>query len=173
MYNGVASDSFQKGENKLSSIVLYNTLFNHLSKTDINTSYAIPTQSGYYFCTTSANVTSPKHSPDELIVQLLHWVDGIPMSSNKSLTKNDFIDAGLYLGSLCTHLDTFISAQNDSFVEHWKSNFHAWDMRHVTNVRKFIKYINTAEKQQMVVDIINEYEECISIVVEVREVVVM
>jgi len=162
VYNGVASDSFQKGQNKLSSIVLYNTLFDHLSNTnDINTSYAIPTQSGNYFCTTSANVTSSKHSPYDLIVQLLHWVDGIPMSSNKSLTKTDFMDAGLYLGTLCTHLDTFMSQQNESFIQHWKGNFHAWDMRYVTNVRKFIKYIDTEKKQQMVMDVIDEYEECI------------
>jgi Ser/Thr protein kinase RdoA (MazF antagonist) len=116
VHNGVESKDFielhKKGEYSKSVIHLQNAIMDHLNKNGISTSKPKETLEGPLPTPASIQslpVSSSDHSPCDLVVRLLGWVEGTPMSSAKLLPLESLADAGRFLGRMSktlSELDT-------------------------------------------------------------------
>jgi len=100
-------------------------------------------------------VVSSDHSPRLLVVRLLKWVEGVPMSSMASLSPKVLAEAGMYLGKTCVALDQLHDESNPELGE-W---FHAWDGKQTKEVRNFLSCIEDSARREMIDQIIKQFEE--------------
>lgn len=130
VHNGVESrDYLEKHDASTSVIDLQNAIFSHLCSKHVTTSVPIPPSANdaAFVSAHVLPVVSSDHSPSKLILRLLSWVPGVPMSSvpSCSLTAESLAEAGAYLGRLRSALDE-LGTSNESAVQASK-RYHVWD----------------------------------------------
>lgn len=132
-------------------------------------------------------VISPVHSPCRLVVRLLTWVPGRPMSSIRILPLEAIADAGRFLGRMDLALDTMTSRQasqselssensdllhldenswsahlNDTSILEASRRFHQWDGKNFSSVRKYVKYIRDDKRRNMIETIMDAFDNQIA-----------
>jgi Ser/Thr protein kinase RdoA (MazF antagonist) len=129
VHNGVESKDFielhGKGEYEKSVIHFQNSVMEHLNKRGITTNAPQSTICGTFptpACVHRLPVQSDDHSPCDLVVRLLGWVEGIPMSSVKILPIESLADAGRFLGRMSEVLKEL-----DTTTLLAAKRFHQWD----------------------------------------------
>lgn len=160
VHNGVESIDFmelhKKGEYSKSIIHLQNAIMDHLNKNGINTSKPKQTLEGQLPTPASIQslpVASSEHSPCDLVVRLLGWVDGTPMSSAKLLPLESLADAGRFLGRMSqvlSELDTteLVAAKR----------FHQWDGKNTMGVKDFVGYIQDPRRKALVESVLEAFQ---------------
>mmetsp|Transcript_9183 Transcript_9183/g.13346 ORF Transcript_9183/g.13346 Transcript_9183/m.13346 type:complete len:650 (+) Transcript_9183:48-1997(+) len=174
VHNGVESDDYLKSrsggkEDKIgdSVIDLKNLIFRQLSDSECGTtsSYPIPVKNtsnisshsisvevGDDVSVHSLPVISAEHSPRPLVVQVLKWVEGSPMSSASAIAIETIAEAGAYLGRMCRTLDS--TPPNNA-----SKRFHLWDGKNTTGLLKFVSYIKDDKRRALVESIIAAFKE--------------
>lgn len=167
--NGVESMKYMKNPTN-SAIYLQNEIFKQLDKHGLSSSLPIPPVveekvqdisgdefPGVDFSTVSIHtlpVLSEDHSPRKLIVRLLKWVDGSTMSDAKTMSIETLVEGGIFLGKMDVALDALeVSSSN---LGEW---YHAWDQKHVSDLRPYLKYITLDRHRSMVESIICRFEQ--------------
>ena len=105
----------------------------------------------------SLPVLSSAHSPQTLVVRLLRWVEGSPISSISSLSIETLAEAGYFLGKTCHALD--ILANEPSTHEGIGNWYHAWDGKQTSDLRKYLYCITNEKRRKMVEQVITRFEE--------------
>ena len=184
VHNGVESDAYINSKKTVDSssgshIELMKKIFTHLNQPQFQVKTSLPVPP----CSSSGksqqqqqqddddeeeeeeesssihklSVVSKDHSPRELVVTLLEYVPGIPLSNCPSVCVETIADAGRYLGRVCTALDD-LAATDDRAVAMSK-RFHAWDGQHTPNIQKFLPYIEHSKRRQMVQNVIDTFTQ--------------
>ena len=160
IHNGVESKDFielhKKGESSKSVIHLQNAIMEHLNNNGINTSK--PTKAPNSQLPTPASieslpVASSDHSPCELVVRLLGWVGGTPMSSAKMLPLETLADAGRFLG----RMDQKLSELDTSELVAAK-RFHQWDGKNTMGLKDFVGYIQDPRRKALVESVLEAFQ---------------
>jgi len=89
--------------------------------------------------------------PQDLVLRLLSWVPGRPMSSVPFLPMESLVDAGRFLGKLDAKLDEM----GDYTAAH---RHHAWDGKNTLELRGYTKYIADERRRGMVESILNAFQ---------------
>ena len=88
---------------------------------------------------------------NKLAVRLLRWVEGETMVST-GVCHPDFLKkVGTYLGGVTEKLSNF-----DHIGAH---RCHLWDLQNFSNIRSFVKYIKSKERQNLILSIIDAFEQ--------------
>lgn len=160
VHNGVESndflDHYRRGEYQKSVIHFQNSVMEHLNKRGVATNAPQPTICGTYptpACTQSLPVESEDHSPCELVVRLLAWVEGIPMSSVKLLPIESLADAGRFLGRMSEVL-----RELDTTTLHAAKRFHQWDGKNTMGIKDFVGYIQDTRRRSMVTSVLEAFQ---------------
>jgi Ser/Thr protein kinase RdoA (MazF antagonist) len=160
VHNGVESRDFielnEKGEYKKSVIHLQNTIMEHLNKNGITTSIPespIEKDLPIPAAIRSLPVASSEHSTRELVVRLLGWVDGTPMSSAKILPLEALADAGRFLGRMSQKLRDL-----DTDVLAAAKRFHQWDGKHTMGLKNFVRHIPDPRRQALVESVLAAFQ---------------
>ena len=165
VYNGVESAAYircnDNNIDQLSSIHLHAFIFDHLnqSKFGVKTSSPLPIpgkDSAPHVSVHSLPVTSKKHSPAKLMLQVLNWVEGSTMSSSPVLPIETLADAGRYLGKVCIALDDLTSSNENARKA--ANRYHAWDGQHTMDLRKFVHCIDNIERRNLVLSVLDSFE---------------
>jgi hypothetical protein len=172
VYNGVESqkyiqcseDKFDNTSRPLSSIHLYSQIWNHLNqpKYAIKTSSPVPipnhsaTIKHPHVSVRSLPVTSSEHSPCNLVLQLLEWVEGTTMASAKSIQIESLLDAGQYLGQVCIALDDL--SKTDETATKTANRYHAWDGKNTLDLQSFVKYIDNSDRRAIVQSVLDSFK---------------
>ena len=111
VYEAAGNDYHRKGH--ASSVIhLQNAIIQALAQNDIPTSAVIPPNSSSNnpspVLVETLPVKSEEHSPTPLVVKLMQWLPGRPMSSVKLLPLEALADAGRMLGRVDVALDTLL-----------------------------------------------------------------
>eukprot|EP00978_Attheya_sp_CCMP212_P012184 scaffold30323_cov30-Attheya_sp.AAC.1 len=101
----------------------------------------------------SLPVHSAADSPCRLVVWLMRWIPGNPMSSSNYLSMETLVHAGRYLGKTALGLDALAPDQ----VQYGK-RYHAWDGKHTLDLKPFICYVQGEERQNMVRSVLDAFE---------------
>ena len=160
VHNGVESlDYIQKQATSTSVIDLQNAIFAHLSEKQVKTSVPVPPVcgGGSVVSLHDLPVVSAAHSPSKLVLRLLSWVPGVPMSSVPSLTAETLAEAGVYLGKLRSALDE-LSATHKSAVQASK-RYHAWDGQNTLDLHNFTKYIADDDRRALVTSVLDAFRD--------------
>ena len=161
VHNGVESRDFielcKKGDYKKSVIHLQNSIMDHLNKNGISTSSPqFPIEKGDFptpAAIRSLPVASSDHSPCELVVRLLGWVDGTPMSSAKILPLEALADAGRFLGRMSLKLSEL---DTDELAA--AKRFHQWDGKHTMGLKDYVGYIEDPRRKAMVESVVAAFQ---------------
>ena len=160
IHNGVESKDFIEqwraqdlDYDSCSSVIhLQNNIMLHLNakgiptnQPQLNSAYDMPAH------VQGLTVVSKEHSPCDLVVRLLSWMDGTAMCSIQVLPLECLADAGRFLGRMVRALDEF----NDPAAE----RFHAWDGKNTTKIRPFLKYIRDERRRQMISNILDTFQQ--------------
>ncbi len=149
----------------LSSIHLYSQIWNHLNqpKYRIKTSSPVPLP-GHTATTTSPHVsvhslpvTSKDHSPCDLVLQLLEWVEGTTMSTAASLPIETLVQTGTYLGRVCIALDDLLSSDETGTALKTSDRYHAWDGKNTLDLQNFVHCISNLERRALVQNVIESF----------------
>jgi len=161
VHNGVESQDFvnlyKAGEYQKSVIHLQNSIMEHLNKNGIPTSNPqmtiekdLPTPAAIR----SLPVSSTDHSPCELVVRLLSWVDGTPMSSVKMLPIETLADAGRFLGKMSLILKDLNADELTA-----AKRFHQWDGKHTLELKEYIQYIDDPVRRGIVESVLTAFQK--------------
>lgn len=160
VHNGVESKDFielhKKGEYRKSVIHLQNSMMEHLNKHGINTSDPKKTLEGQLPTPASIQslpVASSHHSPCDLVVRLLGWVEGTPMSSAKLLPLESLADAGRFLG----RMDQKLSELDTSELAAAK-RFHQWDGKNTMGLKDFVGCIQDPRRKALVESVLEAFQ---------------
>jgi len=148
VHNGVESLDYVKN-GKDSCIYFQNSMMEHLNQHSITTSDPVTT--GESLCLASLSVVSEQHSPQDLVVRLLSWVPGRPMSSLPFLPMESLVHAGRFLGNMDSKLD--LMGEFKAAHQH-----HAWDGKNTLEVRGYTHYINDERRRDMVESILDAFQ---------------
>ena len=167
IHNGVESLDYI---NKISSpncrtsvIDLQNAIFSHLDAVNgVTTSVSVPptvAEDGAVVSLHDLPVMSPAHSPSKLVVRLLTWVPGVPLSSvpSTSLTAESLADAGAYLGRLRRSLDDL--AQTNANAVQASKRYHEWDGRNTLGLNFFTQYIADEDRRGLVTSVLHAFRD--------------
>ena len=149
----------------LSSIHLYSLVWNHLNqpKYKLQTSSPVPlpnhtaTTTHPHVSIHSLPVTSSKHSPCALVLQLLEWVEGNTMASIPSLPIESLLQAGRYLGNICLGLDDLSSGNEIARVT--ADRYHAWDGKNTLDLQGFVECIGDEGRRGLVQSVIDAFRK--------------
>ncbi len=129
IHNGVESKDFielHKNDEHIKSVIhLQNAIMEHLNKSGIATNSPQPKRGGIRPLPASIHklpVQSEHHTPCDLVVRLLGWVEGTPMSSAKLLPIESLADAGRFLGRMSQKLSELDTTHLLAAKRH-----HQWD----------------------------------------------
>mmetsp|Transcript_13079 Transcript_13079/g.19526 ORF Transcript_13079/g.19526 Transcript_13079/m.19526 type:complete len:668 (-) Transcript_13079:35-2038(-) len=173
VHNGVESGYYTNKKNDDGChIDLMKKIFRHLNKPEfkVKTSLPMPTtnvskKDGEHSGASTEDgfssihklpVVSASHSPHQLVVQLLEYIEGIPMSSCRSLSIETIASAGIYLGRVCVALDDLTN--NDEQACKIANHYHAWDGKNTLDIRKFVQYIDKQDRREMVQSVLDKFE---------------
>mmetsp|Transcript_16514 Transcript_16514/g.30688 ORF Transcript_16514/g.30688 Transcript_16514/m.30688 type:complete len:443 (+) Transcript_16514:275-1603(+) len=152
MSSGKDDVSFRK-----SAIHLQNAIMMHLNQHGITTNQPqepvaskLPTPVAIH----SLPVVSKEHSPCQLVVRLLKWVPGRPMSSFSMLPIEALADAGRFLGKLSVCLSSLPSDELEA-----AKRYHQWDGKNTLDLKDFIKYIKDDRKRSMVNSVLDAFKK--------------
>ena len=172
VHNGVESrdliqylkDDHATGDNaeedyRKSAIHLQNSIMTHLNDCGIITNKPQkpkPTEKGNTLpvAVVSLPVHSSEDSPTPLVVRLLGWVGGRPMSSFQMLPIEGLADAGRFLGGLSVALSSLPNADRLDAAK----RYHQWDGKNTADLRNFVKYVNDDRKRSIVESIIDAFQ---------------
>ena len=167
IHNGVESLDYI---NKISSpncrtsvIDLQNAIFSHLDAVNgVTTSVSVPptvAEDGAVVSLHDLPVMSSAHSPSKLVVRLLTWVPGVPLSSvpSTSLTAESLADAGAYLGRLRRSLDDL--AQTNANAVQASKRYHEWDGRNTLGLKNFMQYIADEDRRGLVTSVLDAFRD--------------
>ena len=118
----------------------------------------------------SLPVVSREHSPCQLVVRLLSWIPGRPMSSIRFLPLEALANAGRCLGKVDKTLDLLtdnaFSSKRDGTLAKYDSSllkparrFHQWDGKNTVELRSFTHCIANEKRRHMVESIIDTFEK--------------
>lgn len=161
IHNGVESQDFiqlhKKGEYKKSVIHLQNSIMEHLNKHGITASSPQPTLEKDLPTPGSVHglpVASSDHSPCDLVVRLLGWVDGTPMSAAKLLPLEALADAGRFLGKMSEQLKEL---DTDELAA--AKRFHQWDGKNTMGLKDFLHCIEDSRRRGMVESVLDSFQK--------------
>ena len=170
VHNGVESLDYINKHSSSSShtsvIDLQNAIFSHINLVEgVMTSASIPppptlaAEDGAVISLHDLPVMSLDHSPSKLVVRLLTWVPGVPLSSvpSTSLTAESLADAGAYLGKLRRALDDL--AQTDTDAVQASKRYHVWDGRNTLDLTNFTKYIADEDRRGLVHSVLGAFRD--------------
>jgi hypothetical protein len=121
----------KNGDYRKSAIHLQNAIMEHLNECNITTNQPqLPSIAAVSSTSASSvagvvatlSVVSSEHSPTPLIVRLLGWVEGTPMSSFPMLPIEGIADSGRFLGNLSHALSTL--PNSDQLLA--SKRYHQW-----------------------------------------------
>ena len=153
------SSSSSNEHHKKSAIHLQNAMMMHLHENGIMSNYPQDPQQGDYVhaptpvSVHSLPVVSKAHSPCKLVVRLLSWVDGRPMSAFPMLPLEALADAGRFLGKLSVCLS---SLKTDELTA--CKRYHQWDGKNTADLRDFVQYIDGDQRKVMVTSVIDAFQ---------------
>lgn len=150
IHNGVESLEYVKNA-KDSSIFFQNALMQHLNQHDIPTSSPIKVSSADKSLPL-ASLPVVSGPAQDLVVRLLSWVPGRPMSSVPFLPMESLVDAGRFLGNLDSKLD--IMTESCAAAD----RHHAWDGKNTLEVREYTKFIPDEQRRGMVESILDAFQ---------------
>ena len=165
VYNGVESAAYIRATDSdscyLSSIHLHSYIFLHLdqSKFNVKTSSPFPIpgkESPPHTSIHTLPVTSQKHSPAKLVLQVLNWVEGTVMSSSEILPIETLADAGRYLARVCLALDDLTSSNENA--KRSADRYHAWDGKNTLDLHKFVHCIENEQRRQLVLSVLEAFK---------------
>lgn len=143
IHNGVESDN--------SSVIEFqDAVMDHINDANILTSKCVNKT------IMALPVVSAAHSPYNLVVRVLTYIDGCPMAY-KSVTPQMLLGCGEFLGGLDKSLD-LIDLSKASNLTAAAQRFHQWDTKNTATLRAFTKYITSEEKRSLVNSVIDEFE---------------
>lgn len=97
--------------------------------------------------------------PQDLVIRLHTWVDGIPLSSTKFFPLETLVDAGAYLGRMCHALDDL--AASDATALEISKRYFAWDGRHLMDAMPYVEHIDDPERRKLVTSVIDTFRTVI------------
>ncbi|KAL7565318.1 hypothetical protein ACA910_014603 [Epithemia clementina (nom. ined.)] len=176
VYNAAGQDFYKKG--CLNSVIhLQSTIMALLSANGIGTNQPITARdTNAPVCIHSLPVVSEDHSPQQLAVRLLSWVEGRPMSDATVLPIESLAEAGRFLGQLDKVLDhisdkdTNESTATDAIktdssnvvidrsILEPAARFHQWDGKNTSDLRSFTPCIDDERKRSLVVSILDAFK---------------
>ena len=162
IHNGVESKDFIEqwraqglDYSSFSSVIhLQNNIMLHLNAKGIPTNQ--PQHNSMYDMPAHVQgltVLSKEHSPCDLVVRLLSWMDGTTMCSMQITPLECLADAGRFLG----RMDRALDEHNDPAAE----RFHAWDGKNTAELRPFLKYIKNQQRRLMITSILDTFQQSI------------
>ena len=106
----------------------------------------------------------------DLVIRLLTWVEGHPMSGATFLPIESLVDAGYFLGRMDHALDTMSSSHDTDHTDWWTSSsllepgrrFHQWDGKNTGELRKFLCYIHDDKRRCMVESIVDAFDSALA-----------
>lgn len=109
----------------------------------------------------SLPVLSPSHSPYPLVIRVMSWVPGIPLSSTMPPQRafpsiETFADVGAYLGRIRLALDELTEKDPIAREAATRRGF-MWDVRNVPSVRAFYRCIKNVEKRKLVESVVDTF----------------
>mmetsp|Transcript_13312 Transcript_13312/g.32517 ORF Transcript_13312/g.32517 Transcript_13312/m.32517 type:complete len:369 (-) Transcript_13312:2273-3379(-) len=119
---------------------------------------------------TNLPVVSREHSPTRLVVRLLGWVDGRPMSDFPMVPVEAIADAGKFLGRLSKVLSTKLklpattttttstSTSTDTPSGAAHQRYHQWDGKNTIDLKDFVHHVDDFKKRSMVESVIDEFQ---------------
>lgn len=168
VHNGVESrdliqylqnDKENSGYQK-SAIHLQNAIMTHLNDCEISTNKPRePTSQNASTSTPVAVVSFPVHSKDDsptpLVLRLLGWVNGRPMSDYQMLPIESLADAGRFLGNLSVALSSLPGTDQLDAAK----RYHQWDGKNTADLRDFVKYVTNDRRRSMVESVIETFQK--------------
>ncbi|KAL7542805.1 hypothetical protein ACHAWF_015072 [Thalassiosira exigua] len=187
IHNGVESDEYLAARSRkrprtdaprdyggpagTSIIDLHTAIFRHLAKPEcgVTAGKSIPPAKSASaggdrgqddaVCVREFPVVSPEHGPRHLVVRLQSWVHGTPLSDVKRCPLETLVDAGRCLGRTCRALDDLAASDPDALRV--AQRYHAWDGRHLADVRPYISHIDDPDRRTLVTGVMDAFEKTI------------
>lgn len=100
-------------------------------------------------------VHSIEDSPSDLVLRLLAWVPGRPMSSYPMLPIESLADSGKFLG----RLGTALASLPESGALEAARRYHQWDGKNTADLKNFVKYVTDARRRSIVESVIDAFQE--------------
>ena len=135
-----------------SVIHLQNGIMDHLNESGIPTSKP-QLHLNAPMVVKSLPVVSSKDSPKELVIRLLSWVPGSPMSSVKFLPIEALAGAGEFLGKMAVKLDLMDASSYAA-----ASRFHAWDGKNLVGLKDFTDCIEDEKRRGLVLSVVDTFQ---------------
>ncbi len=149
------------GDCRKAAIHLQHSIMTHLNASGISTNEPqIPTTlpKDKPFVTPVAVVSLPVHSkedsPTPLVLRLLGWVHGRPMSACKMLPIEALADAGRFLGRLGKALTELPGADALEAAK----RYHQWDGKNTTDLKDFVQYVTDDTRRSIVESVIESFQ---------------
>jgi hypothetical protein len=156
--NESGTSESETGDYRKSAIHLQHSIMAHLNDCGITTNQPQNPTTTLPISTSIAVVSLPVHSkedsPTPLVLRLLGWVPGRPMSSYKMLPIESLADAGRFLGNLGIALRSLPDADK---LEAGK-RYHQWDGKNTTDLRDFCQYVTDDRRRSIVESVIDAFQ---------------
>ena len=160
VHNGCESKDFldhlDKKQYEKSIIHLQNAMIECLSQHGISTSTPQPSNDENIPTPAIIHplpVVSKDHSPCPLVVRLLRWVPGKPMSTVEVLPIETLADAGRVLGRVSQALSNL---PTDKLLA--AKRYHQWDGKNTIHLRSFIQHIPDQRRQSIITSIVDAFQ---------------
>jgi len=159
--DNASNDACETGDCRKAAIHLQHSIMTHLNASGISTNEPqIPTTlpTGKPNVTPVAVVSLPVHSkedsPTPLVLRLLGWVAGRPMSACKMLPIEALADAGRFLGRLGKAFTELPDADALAAAK----RYHQWDGKNTTDLKDFVQYVTDDTRRSMVESVISSFQ---------------
>lgn len=143
------------------AIHLQHSIMTHLNNCGITTNKPQkPTamQDGRSSTTPVVVVSLPVHSkedsPTPLVLRLLGWVEGRPMSDYKMLPIESLADSGRFLGRLGTALQSL----PDVHTLEAAKRYHQWDGKNTADLKDFVCHVTDDRRRSIVESVIESFQ---------------